>query len=207
MKVEPRTARALTLPAIAAAAMVALGVAAVFASNHFLGMVRSERQAAADERRAAQEKLARATSEEREIRDKLVDYKKLLERGIIGDEQRLDWVDTIGQIKAARKIYDIKYAISPQKSFEIQGAGPAGGDVEFRVSELKLDMQLLHEEDMLAFLEDLQRQLKTHVMVRSCSMQRLDRGGGFERSGANPRLRADCVLDLVTIRDRKLKLS
>lgn len=207
MKVEPRTARALTLPAIAAAAMMALGVAAVFASNHFLGMVRSERQAAADERRAAQEKLARATSEEREIRDKLVDYKKLLERGIIGDEQRLDWVDTIGQIKAARKIYDIKYAISPQKSFEIQGGGPAGGDVEFRVSELKLDMQLLHEEDMLAFLEDLQRQLKTHVMVRSCSMQRLDRGGGFERSGANPRLRADCLIDLVTIRDRKLKLS
>lgn len=207
MKVEPRTARALTLPAIAAAAMMALGVAAVFASNHFLGMVRSERQAAADERRAAQEKLARATSEEREIRDKLVDYKKLLERGIVGDEQRLDWVDTIGQIKAARKIYDIKYAISPQKSFEIQGGGPAGGDVEFRVSELKLDMQLLHEEDMLAFLEDLQRQLKTHVMVRSCSMQRLDRGGGFERSGANPRLRADCLIDLVTIRDRKLKLS
>lgn len=207
MKVEPKAARALTFPAIAAVAMVAAGAVAVAASNHFLGKVRAERQAAADERRAAQEKLARATSEEREIRDKLVDYKKLLDRGIIGDEQRLDWVDTIGQIKTVRKIYDIKYAISPQKSFEIQGAGPAGGDVEFRVSELKLDMQLLHEEDMLAFLDDLQRQLKTHVMVRSCSVQRLDRGGSVERSGANPRLRADCIIDLVTIRDRKLKLS
>jgi hypothetical protein len=207
VKVEPKAARALTFPAIAAVAMVAAGAVAVAASNHFLGKVRAERQAAADERRAAQEKLARATSEEREIRDKLVDYKKLLDRGIIGDEQRLDWVDTIGQIKTVRKIYDIKYAISPQKSFEIQGAGPAGGDVEFRVSELKLDMQLLHEEDMLAFLDDLQRQLKTHVMVRSCSVQRLDRGGSVERSGANPRLRADCIIDLVTIRDRKLKLS
>jgi hypothetical protein len=162
---------------------------------------------AAEDRRAAQDKLARATSEEREIREKLVDYKRLLERGIIGDEQRLDWVDTIGQIKAARRIHDIKYSIAPQKAYEVHGAGPTGGDVEFRVSELKLEMQLLHEEDMLGFLEDLQRQLKTHVMVRSCSVQRLDRPGGFERSGVTPRLRAECTVDLLTIRDRKLKLS
>jgi hypothetical protein len=59
---------------------------------------------------------------------------------------------------------------------------------------------------MLAFLDDLQRQLKTHVMVRSCNVQRLDRGG-VDRPGAGPRLRAECYVDLVTIRDRKLKLS
>lgn len=206
MKIEGKSARKLALPAVAAVAMLVAGVVGVFMSNMYLKAVRIERQAAADERRAAQDKLSRATQEEREIRDKLVDYRRLLERGIIGDEQRLDWVDTISQIKAARRIYDIKYAISPQKTFDVPGAAAAGGDVEFRVSELKLDMQLLHEEDMLAFLDDLQRQLKTHVMVRSCAVQRLDRGG-VERPGAGPRLRAECYVDLVTIRDRKLKVS
>jgi hypothetical protein len=207
MKLDAKSARPLALPAVAALAMLAAGIAAVVASQHYLAKARVERQAAAEDRRAAQDKLARATSEEREIREKLVDYRRLLERGIIGDEQRLDWVDTIGQIKAARRIHDIKYSIAPQKAFEIQGAGPSGGDVEFRVSELKLEMQLLHEGDMLGFLEDLQRQLKTHVMVRSCAVQRLDRGAGIERTGTSPRLRADCYVDLITIRDRKLKLS
>jgi hypothetical protein len=208
VKLDGKTARPLALPALAALAMIAAGVSAVVASNHYLAKARGERQAAAEERRAAQEKLSRATSEEREIREKLVDYRKLLDRGVIGDEQRLDWVDTIGQIKNARRIRDVKYSISPQKAFDLQGAGPAGGDVEFRVSELKLEMQLLHEEDMLLFLEDLRRQLKTHVMVRSCNMERLDRGNsGIERTGASPRLRADCLVDLITIRDRKLKLT
>jgi hypothetical protein len=207
MKLEAKSARQLALPAAAAVAMIAAGAAAVVLSNVYLAKARAERLTAAEDRRAAQDKLARATSEEREIREKLVDYKRLLERGIIGDEQRLDWVDTIGQIKAARRIHDIKYSIAPQKAYEVHGAGPTGGDVEFRVSELKLEMQLLHEEDMLGFLEDLQRQLKTHVMVRSCSVQRLDRPGGFERSGVTPRLRAECTVDLLTIRDRKLKLS
>ncbi len=208
MKIEAKSARRLAMPVVAAVAMLAAGVVGVAMSNVYLQKARADRQGAADERRAAQEKLSRATQEEREIREKLVDYRRLLDRGIIGDEQRLDWVDTIGQIKAARRIYDIKYAISPQKTFELPGAGAgaSSGDVEFRVSELKLDMMLLHEEDMLAFLDDLQRQLKTHVMVRSCTVQRLDRGG-VDRPGAGPRLRAECYVDLVTIRDRKLKVS
>lgn len=204
MKLEAKSARELALPAIAALAMLACGVAAVVASNHYLAKARLERQAAAEERRDAQDRLSRATSEEREIREKLVDYKKALERGIIGDEQRLDWVDTIAQIKAARRLNEIKYTIAPQKAFDAQSAG---GDVEFRVSELRLEMQLLHEEDLLGFLDDLRRQLKTHVMVRACSVQRTDRSGGIERSGVTPRLRAECTVDLVTIRDRKLKLS
>lgn len=207
MRLDAKTLRPLALPALAATAMLAAGVAAVVASNHLLAKARAERQTAAEDRRAAQDKLARATTEEREIREKLVDYRRLLDRGIIGDEQRLDWVDTISQIKNARRVHDIKYTIAPQKAYEVQGAGPAGGEVEFRVSELKLDMQLLHEEDMLAFLEDLQDQLKTHVMVRSCAVQRLDRSAAIERTGTSPRLRAECLVDLITIRDRKLKLS
>lgn len=207
MKLDGNAARQLAVPALLSLAMVAAGVASVAVSDYYLRKARVERQAAADERRSALDKLSRATTEEREIRDKLVDYRKLLERGVIGDEQRLDWVDTISQIKSTRKIFDIKYSISPQRAYEVAGGtqgGTAGGDVEFRLSELKLELQLLHEEDLMGFIEDLQRQLKTHVMVRSCTMQRLDRGVSTDRT-AGPRLRADCVVDLVTIRDRKLK--
>jgi len=66
---------------------------------------------------------------------------------------------------------------------------------------MRLELPLLHEGDLFAFLGDLSRALKSHVLLRSCSIQRADRGAGDR--GLSPRLRADCVLDLVTIRDKR----
>jgi hypothetical protein len=201
---EKRSAQRLLGPGALAFLMLAAGVIAVVVAEKYLASTRLDRQSAAEERRSAQEKLSRATSEEREIREKLVDYRGLLARGVIGDEQRLDWVETIARIKDTRKIPDIRYNIAPQRAFDLPGVAP-GGDVEFRVSELRLNMQVLHEEDVLNVIDDLQRLLKTHVMVRSCRIDRADRTAADR--GAAARLRAECVLDLVTIRDRKLKTA
>jgi len=202
MKVPGGTLRPLYLPLAVAIGLVAAGIAVVVATNHYLDRARLQHRIALTDRQAIQNKLSRATDEEREIREKLVDYRRLLARGVIGDEQRLDWVEAIGQIKTDRKLFEIKYQIEPQRTLELPGLTP-GADVEFRVSPLKVEMQLLHEGDLFVFLDDLRRNLKSHVMVRECSMQRLDRS--TVEKGVVPRLRAACTIDLVTIRDKQLK--
>ncbi len=201
MKLQRHVVKQLVAPMLMALLLVGSGIIAVIGAGGFLAQMRLERAAAQSERRSAQEKLSRATEEEREIRDKIVDYRRLLERGVIGDEQRLDWVETIGQIKASRKVFDIKYAISPQRPLELSGTAGAS-DVELRVSDLKLDMQLLHEDDLLQVLDDLRNLLKTHVMVRACNVERIP--GATAERGTGPRLSASCTLELVTIRDRRL---
>jgi hypothetical protein len=45
--------------------------------------------------------------------------------------------------------------------------------------------------------------MSSHVVVRTCTVRRLERAGG-ERA-VEPRLRAECTIDLVTIRDRQAK--
>jgi hypothetical protein len=185
-----------------AVALAAGGATAVFLAQQVVQKTGAEQKAAGTERDNAQNRLARATDEEREIREKLVDYRRLRERGLIGDEQRLEWVERIGEIKARRKLFDVKYAIDPQRAADYPGIGGTG-DVEFMVSPMKVELALLHEEDLFRFLEDLRGALNSHVLVRSCTMTRLDRGGS-ER-GVVPRLRADCAIDLVTIRDRSAK--
>jgi hypothetical protein len=201
MKLPPGSGQRLALPGIVAAALVAAGVVAVILTQQLVQKAAAERQAAAAERQSAQEQLARATDEEREIRDRLVDYRKLVERGVIGEEQRLDWVDRIGEIKAARKLFDVKYSIDAQRPVDYPGLG-ASGDVEFLASAMRLDMLLLHEEDLFRFLDDLRRALSAHVVVRSCTLQRSDRAA--PERGLAPRLQASCDIDLVTIRDRKM---
>ncbi len=204
MRVPGGTLRPLYGPLLLAVVLVAIGVAVVTASKQYLDKARVEHKMALSERQAVQDKLSRATEEEREIREKLADYRRLLARGVIGDERRLEWVETIGQIKNEHKLFEIKYQIEPQRPLELPGIRPSS-EVEFRVSALRVEMQLLHEGDLLVFLDGLRQNLKAHVLVRSCSVQRLVRSS--QDRGLSPRLRADCVIDLVTIRDKRLKQS
>jgi hypothetical protein len=204
MKVPGGTLKPLYVPLLIAVVLAGIGIAVVIASKQFLDQSRIQHKFALSERQAIQSKLSRATEEEREIREKLVDYRALLARGVIGDERRLEWVETIGQIKNDHKLSEIKYQIDPQRTLELPGI-TASSEVELRVSALKVNMQLLHEGDLLVFIDGLRRKLKAHVLVRSCSVQRLDRSG--QDRGIAPRLRADCVIDLVTIRDKQLKSS
>jgi hypothetical protein len=204
VKMTGATLKPFLLPLAIALVLAGIGVAAVIATKQYLDQARAQQRSSLAARQAAQTKLSRATEEEREIREKLVDYRNLLARGVIGDERRLEWVETIGQIKNEHKLFEIKYQIDPQRRLDLPGITPSS-EVEFRVSSLKVNMQLLHEGDLLVFLDALRSKLKSHVLVRSCSIDRLVRPG--QERGIVPRLRADCVIDLVTIRDKRLKSS
>jgi hypothetical protein len=204
MKLPPNAGKRLIAPAVVAALLVAVGGIAIVLSQQMLQQGRAEQAKVAADREIAQNRLARTTDEEREIREKLVDYQKLRSRGLIGEERRADWVERIAQIKSARKLFDLKYTIEPQRPADYPGLA-AAGEVAFLASQMKVDLALLHEEDLFRFIDDLRGALSSHVVVRSCTVSRLDRPATDR--GVGPRLRADCTIDLVTIRDRKAKAT
>ncbi len=204
MKLPPNSGKRLVAPAVVAAFLVAVGAVAIVLSQQMLQKGRAEQTKATADREAAQNRLARTTDEEREIREKLVDYQKLRSRGLIGEERRADWVERIAEIKSARKLFDVKYTIEPQRPADYPGLA-AAGDVEFLASQMKVVLALLHEEDLFRFIDDLRGALSSHVLVRSCTVSRLEVAAADR--GVGPRLRADCTIDLVTIRDRKAKAT
>jgi len=200
MKLPPKTAQRIAGPAIVAVALIAAGAAAVAVTNQLLTAARAEQQAVRAERAAEQNKLVRATDEAREISERLVAYRRLVDRGIVGEERRLDWVDRINAIKAARKLSEVKYSIGPQRPAEYPGI-TGGGEVEVLASPMQLSMALLHEEDLFGFIGDLRSALSALVVVKACSIERT--GEAAKARGLAPRLRALCELDLVTIRDKR----
>jgi hypothetical protein len=157
--------------------------------------------AAAAQRTEVQTRLASANEEEREIKANLQQYQALAARGIVGEEKRLDWVDTVTAIKNERRLFNIGYSIEPQKELDYPGFSP-GGSVKFMVSRVKITMQLLHEEDLLNFIDDLTRRGKPYLSVRSCNVTREGPGGAGGTTLA-PRLQANCVFDLITISHNK----
>jgi len=199
MKFGRRDIRKLRLPIAACLALIAAAAACYVAADGYLQETQKVAAATSAQRTEVQAKLARANEEEREIEASLKQYQALAAHGVIGAEKRLDWVDTVTAIKNERRLFNIGYSIEPQKELDYPGFSP-GGSVKFMVSRAKVTIQLLHEEDLLNFIDDLAKRGKPYLSVRSCNVARESLSGGTTLA---PRLRANCVFDLITISHHK----
>ena len=157
--------------------------------------------AARAERTQAREKLTRIAEEEKEVNEKIAVYRRLKELRIIGDEQRLEWADAMTRIRNARELLDLRYTVAKQRTIASIPGKPA--NVDFFASTMKVDVALLHEGDLLAFLRDLRESANAYYAVKRCQMTRSPSAA----TGLSivPRLRADCDIDLITILDRAAK--
>jgi hypothetical protein len=194
----PSSFRQLSIAAVLALLLVACGAIALYFADMRVKSMRAAAQQSTAQRVAANEKLSRATMEEGEIRHNLVNYEKLRERGVIGVEHRLDWVDSIADVRERNKLPDMRYAIAPQQPLDYPGLNKTA-EVEALSSPLTLDMGLLHEGDLFRVLADLRHALPPYFAVRECDLQRVDANATGHLAA---RLRAHCVIDLITIRDR-----
>jgi hypothetical protein len=155
-------------------------------------------------RRDMQAKLARASDEQQELRDKIDRFQQLKAKGYIGAERRLDWIEAIARIKTARRILKLEYELSPQRQVDstlLPGGASAGG-FELMASQMRLQLELLHEAELLAFLAELRDTVQALVKVRSCTIERIATGNTI-RSGNLAQLKADCVLEWITLKDDK----
>ncbi len=151
-------------------------------------------------------RLSNAREEEQAIRDRIGRYQHIMASGLIDQEERLAWVEQIARIKTARRLLDLQYELSPQHPIEeaaLPGGAMAGG-YEFMASSMKLQLALLHEDDLLGFLDDLRKSVRAHLLVRNCTIERASASAGSPAEhGPPPQLRAECAIDWVTLREGK----
>jgi len=193
--------RALAAPIAVALAFLLLGVALIYSAGGALRGAQAQLAAAQAERRQNNERLARISEEEREVKEKIDVYQRLKNLGILGEERRLEWADAITRIRKERELLDMRYVVERQRLLSSVPGKP--GNVDFYASTMKIDMALLHEEDLLRFLADLRQSGNAFYSVRRCALSRT----GQAATGATmtPRLRAECEIDLITVMDRAAK--
>ena len=191
----------LLLPAAAALVLIAAGGGVIWSGGQSLSRAQRELAVASDERKQNAERLARIAEEEREVKEKLDVYQRLKSLNILGEEQRLEWADAITRIRRERELLDLRYRVERQRLLTSAAGKP--GNVDFYASTMKLEMALLHEEDLLRFLGDLRASGNAFYAVRRCGLTRT--GQAATGVSITPRLRAECDIDLVTIVDGAAK--
>ncbi len=184
----------LRVPLVIAAVLLAIGAAAVAGMQKWTEQARREQAEAQALVADSRAKLARAREEEQEIKRSLQQYRELLARGIVGDENRLEWIERINAIRLAHKLYDIRAEISEQKKLDNPATGP-----DIMVSRMDISLPLLHEDDLFQLLDGMRAGGHGYFQVKSCN---LDRGLPVDRRVLAPTLNSTCALNFYTIRER-----
>lgn len=186
------------LPAAGAAVLMAIaGAALVVASRLELADAGRQLAAARTERNQAQERLARIAQDEREVTQRIGLYRRLTELNIVGSERRMEWTESIARIRDQRQIPDLRYQIAPRRMLATH-PGKAGS-VDSYASTMKVELGLLHEGDLVGFLQDLRAAGNAYYAVNRCALNRTAAPASGPASA--PRLRAACEIDLITLED------
>jgi hypothetical protein len=193
--------RRLAAPLGLALTLLAVGGALIWSAGGALATAQTQLAAAQAERRQNNERLARISEEEREVKEKINVYQRLKSLNILGDERRLEWADAITRIRTERELLDLRYVVERQRLLSSVPGKPA--NVDFYASTMKVELALLHEEDLLRFLGDLRQSGNAFYSIRKCALGRT--GQAATGTTITPRLRAECEIDLITVVDRAAK--
>ena len=193
--------RKLIVPLLAAMLFIGAGVFLVSSARETRARAQAEFLAAQGEHRQNADRLARIAEEEREVTEKLDVYKQLKRLNILGEERRLEWADAVARIRNQRELLDLTYRVDRQKLVKSLPGKP--GTIDFFASTMHVQLDLLHEGDLMRFLGDLRDSGNAYYAVKTCSMRRT----GQAATGATitPRLRGSCEIDLITVVDRGAK--
>ena len=129
----------------------------------------------------------------------LPQYQALISKGFIGEERRIEWVDELRAQHQLHKLFGIKYSISQQEVFKPTFAPNLGGFTMHR-SVMKINLDMLHEGDILQLTESLSAKNTSPFILRDCEITRLGSSGNLS-SQLVANLHAQCELDWITLRE------
>ena len=193
MKLELRDLKRTQWVALLAAILIALAVAAGLWTSAGAHKAQVERDAAAARKSEVERRLARVRTEEQEIKTRTQQFQQMDQAGIIGQEKRLDWTELLRDLQQQLRLPGMSYEFGAQVPLETT----TDTGYAYHSSPLKIQLRLLHEEDLLNFINRLQREAKAMVLVRGC---KLVRPPATNSAGGAVQLNAECTMEWVTLR-------
>lgn len=139
--------------------------------------------------------------EEKIIEQYLPLYRDLQSKGIVGQERRLDWIDTLRQASQQVELPTLRYVIDSQSIYQPEFLVP-DGSFQIYSSDMRLDLGLLHEGDLGTLFAELDANATGLFTVFECDLSRNHRQREFVKRADATNLNAKCGLRWLTIKQR-----
>ena len=100
-------------------------------------------------------------------------YQELQESGFVGQENRLDWIETIRATAKRLDLPNVSYSLEPQLEV-VQPVHSASSTAQIQIylSRLDFELGLVHELDLLRFFRRLEKEAPGLMKVDRCSLDR-----------------------------------
>jgi hypothetical protein len=126
-------------------------------------------------------------------------YIRLSDKGIVGKEQRLSWIEVLQDVNKRLQLASLQYEISPQQKAELPELN-LPQNIEVNVSQMKLSAGLLHEGDLIELMESLKLRANGFFALDNCEMQtHLSGRRALRYQPGVPFINMDCTLSWYTI--------
>jgi len=153
---------------------------------------------------SAQQRNVKAIDDSKVLTELLPRFIALQEAGVIGDEQRLNWVDTLRDLGERLKIRSLDFRIDERFPYDKDEFVEIVNNFQVYASLMNVKMQILHEGDFLTLLQALRQQAKGLFHVEACELRRLKANVIVDEG--DPNLTAECDLLWLTARyDKRLE--
>jgi hypothetical protein len=190
---------ALRVPLIALGATLLAALVMIWYSGSVLDNAERTRTQREAQLRDARARIQNAGEEKEMIGRYLAGYQALAKAGFVGDEQRINWLDSLRLANEDARIFGVEYDIGAQKPY-VYAAEYNTGQLVLQESIMHVKFNLLHEEDLPRFFESLARYGAGFFTVEQCHLRRL-RAGDVDRSmQVQPNLVSECDLRWLTVK-------
>lgn len=183
----------LVAPGVAALLAVAL-LAAVW---HFTGAWRDDRHAEFTRARAELDRAAsryRNASDDQEVYAQYAArFRDMSERGWIGPEQRLGWIEALQGINEELKLPTLRYDIERQRVVDRHGSDR----LVLHRTPMRLSFGALHEGDVVNLFARLRAEADGLLAVHGCDLARQSDSIRLDGDSANIDVR--CAFDWYTL--------
>jgi len=175
---------------------LAIGGSAVFFSQKFAVDAQKYRREAQQQLTEARSKLRAAQEDQQNMATYTKEYSAIQRREIIGEEQRLNLIEGLETLRQRNRVLDVKYAIAPQQPYKPLITLDSG-NFDLKLSAMTLQLELLHEGQLINFFNSLRTDLNGWFILDKCTLER--------SSGTGAQLKADCAGGWLTLKNRSGK--
>jgi len=180
--------------------VAAAGAAGVYWTLQQLQAQRAASKSAEAKVAEARSRVSRVQLEKQELAIHYPEYQALMSRGVVGQDRRLEWIETVESLGRKHGLFSLSYTLGGQAAFQDPAAEEVRAGFEAFENPLDLELTVLHEEQLLAFLQDLRSQIQGLMVLERC---RVERAGPARELRFGPQLKATCDIRLINLREKK----
>lgn len=126
-------------------------------------------------------------------------YRSMIERGVIGEESRLKWVELLKDLNNDLKLPVLRYDIEPRKTLPINDARFSQDKLKVHETTMMLTVGLLHEGDLFELEQGMRAGGEGLFEVRGCMIQRDRNNKRLQLDAKSANFEAVCKLSWYTV--------